>query len=61
MGLLDKAKDALNSDQVEEVSDSILDKVEEVATEKLGAEHADKAKEIRDEVDNRIGNEGAGA
>ncbi len=58
MGIFDKAKDALNSDKGEQISDSALDKGAEVANQKLGEEHADKINKGRDAVDGRIGNEG---
>ena len=38
MGLADKAKDFLQSDQAEEKSDQVLDKAEELAKKALGNE-----------------------
>lgn len=57
MGIFDKAKDMLNSEKVENVSDSILDKVEELADKTLGAEHAEKIDSVRKTIDDKIGNE----
>ncbi|MEW6876160.1 antitoxin [Trueperella pyogenes] len=57
MGIFDKAKDMLNSDQAEEYSDKALDQAAKLATDKLGTEHADKITKIRDEADACIGNE----
>lgn len=57
MGLFDKAKDALSSnrDKIESASDSVLDKVEDFATDKLGADKADKIHSVREKVDGVIG------
>ncbi|MDD7385378.1 MAG: Rv0909 family putative TA system antitoxin [Actinomycetaceae bacterium] len=57
MGLVDKAKDALNSDKLEEASDSVLDKAEDLAKEHLDADKAKKVSELRDSVDEKLGNE----
>lgn len=59
MSIFDKAKGALNSDKAEEISDKGLDSAEKFATDKFGAEHADKISKGRDAIDERIGNEGA--
>ncbi|MDO4888761.1 MAG: Rv0909 family putative TA system antitoxin [Actinomycetaceae bacterium] len=58
MGIADKAKDAIHSESVEQKSDAILDKVEEIAHKKLGADKADKISKVRDVIDEKIGNEG---
>ena len=58
MGLVDKAKDFLQSDQAEEKSDQILDQAAEFAKDKLGADKADQIDKVRDAVDEKIGNEG---
>ena len=58
MGLADKAKDFLQSDQAEEKSDQILDQAAEFAKDKLGADKADQIDKVRDAVDEKIGNEG---
>nr|WP_120491256.1 antitoxin [Corynebacterium lactis] len=52
MGLMDKAKEMLGS---EETTDKILDKAEQLATEKLGADKADQIKKVRDAVDDKVG------
>ncbi|MCW2618179.1 MAG: antitoxin, partial [Modestobacter sp.] len=39
-GLGDKAKDFLNSDKGEQVSDQALDKGEQLADQKTGGQHA---------------------
>ena len=59
MGIFDKAKDALNTDKGEQVSDGALDKGAEVAKDKLGEDKADKIDSARDQLDERIGNQGA--
>lgn len=59
MGVFDKAKDALNTDKGEQVSDSVLDKGADLAKGKLGEDKADKIDSARDQLDDRIGNEGA--
>ena len=41
MGIFDKAKDALNSDKGEELSDKGLDKAADAAKGKLGEDKAD--------------------
>lgn len=58
MGIFDKAKEALNSEKAEEVSDKILDKGEEFAKSKLGDDKADQVTDVRNKIDDRIGNEG---
>ena len=59
MGIFDKAKDALNSDKGEQLSDSALDKGADLAKSKLGEDKADKIDSARDQLDDRIGNAGA--
>lgn len=57
MGLFDKAKDALSAsgDKIESVSDSVLDKAEEIAADKLGADKAEKIHSVREKIDGVIG------
>ena len=43
MGIFDKAKDALNSDKGEELSDKGLDKAADAAKGKLGEDKADRS------------------
>ncbi len=59
MGIFDKAKDALNSDKGEQISDKGLDKATEVAEQKFGEDKADKIQQGRDKLDDQIGNAGA--
>ena len=59
MGIFDKAKDALNSEKGEQISDSVLDKGADVAQDKLGEDKADQSKQGRDKLDDQIGNAGA--
>lgn len=65
MGVFDKAKDFIHSEEVEEKSDAVLDKAEGLATEKLGADKADTIAKVRNTIDDKsntiddkIGNEG---
>ena len=55
MGIFDKAKDALNSDKGEELSDKGLDKAADAAKGKLGEDKADQIKKVRDMADERLG------
>lgn len=57
MDIFDKAKDALNSADIEEKSDELLDKAAEFAKEKLGADKADHIKNVRDAIDKKIGDQ----
>ena len=57
MGIFDKAKDALNSEKGEQISDSVLDKGAEVAQDKLGEDKADQIDKARDAADGKLGNE----
>ncbi|QGU08192.1 hypothetical protein COCCU_11450 [Corynebacterium occultum] len=52
MGIFDKAKEALKNEQL---TDNALDKVEDLARRKLGADKADQIKRVRDQVDERVG------
>lgn len=57
MGLLDKAKDFLNSDQGKEKAGEALDKAEEAATQKFGDDKSDAVHKVREQVDQRLGTE----
>ncbi|MDP9800699.1 hypothetical protein J2S49_000775 [Arcanobacterium wilhelmae] len=57
MGIFDKAKEALNSEKAEELTDKALDAAEGFATDKLGADKADQVKGVRDQIDSKLGNE----
>ncbi len=54
--LFGKAKDALDSDQGEKISDAALDKGADAAGN-VGGGHEDAIAKARDEADQRIGNE----
>jgi hypothetical protein len=58
---MDKAKDALNSDKGEKVSDQALDKGEEFAEQKTGGQHDSQIEKGRDLADERIGQPGDGS
>lgn len=51
-----KANEFLSSDSGERKSDELLDKVADAAKRKLGADKADKIDQVRDAIDERIGN-----
>lgn len=57
MGIFDKAKDAMNSDKGEQISDSALDKGVDTANQKFGDQHADKIDKAREAADGKLGNE----
>lgn len=57
MGIADKAKDFLNSEDAEKHSDSALDKGADFADGKSGGKHADKIVQGRDALDKKIGTE----
>jgi hypothetical protein len=56
-GLFDDAKNLLGSEQVEGISDQVLDKAAQLASEKTGGSHEDAIRGIRDAADKRLGNE----
>jgi hypothetical protein len=60
-GLGDKAKDLLNSDKGEQVSDQALDKGEQLADQKTGDKHDQQIDKGRDLADDRIGQPGDGS
>jgi hypothetical protein len=60
-GLGDKAKDFLDSDKGEQVSDQALDKGEQLADQKTGGQHAAQIDKGRDAADERIGRPGDGS
>jgi hypothetical protein len=57
MGLLDNAKDALNSDKGEQVSDTGIDKAEDAISDKTGGKFDEKIDGAGDAADSKIGNE----
>lgn len=59
MSMFDKAKEFLNTEKGEEISDQILDKVADAAESKLGADKSEQIRSAREQIDARVGNEGA--
>ncbi|HEV7870395.1 MAG TPA: antitoxin [Modestobacter sp.] len=60
-GLGDKAKDFLDSDKGEKVSDQALDKAGQAADQKTGGTHGAQIDKGRDLADDRIGQPGDGS
>ncbi|OKL52937.1 hypothetical protein BSZ39_12215 [Bowdeniella nasicola] len=61
MGLghfVNKAKEQLNSEKAEQLSDSALDKAKDFASQRTGGKYYDKITSARDSIDERIGTEG---
>jgi hypothetical protein len=58
---MDKAKDALDSDKGEKLSDQALDKGGQVADQKTGGQHTSQVDKGRDLADERIGQPGDGS
>jgi hypothetical protein len=61
VGLMDKAKDGLNSDKGEKVSDQALDKAGQAADQKTGGNHDAQIDKGRDLADDKIGQPGDGS
>ncbi|WP_246078846.1 antitoxin [Modestobacter excelsi] len=57
VGMMDKAKDALNSDKGEQVSDKGLDKAGQIADQKTGGTHDAQIDKGRDLADGKLGTE----
>ena len=55
--LTDKAKDALNSDKGEKISDQGLDKAAGAANKATGGKFDDQVNKGRDAADGKLGNE----
>jgi len=53
----DQINEVLNSEQAEDISDTVLDGVAGAAEKVLGDEHADKIKAVRDNIDGAVGTE----
>ena len=53
----DKIDEALHSEQAEDISDKILDGVEDAANKVTGGAHEDKISGVRDNIDKAVGNE----
>jgi MT0933-like antitoxin protein len=56
-GMADKAKDFLNSDKGEQVSDKGLDKAGQIADQKTGGTHDAQIDKGRDLADGKLGTE----
>ena len=52
-----KVKDALSSEQAEDISDKLLDGVAGAAKKVTGGKYDDKIEGARDQADKRVGNE----
>ncbi len=53
----DSAKDALKSEQAEDISDKVLDGAEDLANKVTGGKFAEQVDGVRDAIDGKIGNE----
>jgi hypothetical protein len=56
-GLFDKAKDLLNSEQGEKISDQVLDRAAQAADKATGGKHSDQIRSGREAADKRLGTE----
>ena len=56
MGLLDKAKDALNTEKGQKAVDKGLDKAQDVAKDKLGEDKSEQIDQARHKIDEHLGN-----
>ena len=54
MGIMDKVKQALSD---EETTDKLLDKAEQLAEQKLGADKAEQIHKAREVADKKLGTE----
>jgi hypothetical protein len=57
VGLMDKAKDALNSDKGEQISDQGLDKAGQVVDQKTGGTHDAQIEKGVTIADKKLGNQ----
>lgn len=57
MGLLDNAKDALNSQQAEDISDQALQAGRDAVNKATGDKHAEQVQQASDFLDGKIGNQ----
>ena len=53
----DKVKNALNSEQAENISDKLLDGVADAANKATGGKYAEKIDGARDAADKKVGDE----
>ena len=51
----DQVQDALKSEQAEDISDNVLDKLEEVADDATGGKFSDQISAARDAADGAVG------
>lgn len=56
MGLLDKAKDALNTEKGQKAVDKGLDKAQDAAKNKLGEDKSEQIDQARQKIDEHLGN-----
>lgn len=59
VNIFDKAKDALNSDKAEEITDMGLNAVSGAADKVTGGKYTEKIEGARDSIDEKLGNDGA--
>ena len=57
MGLMDSAKDALNSDKGEKVSDAGISKAEQAASSKTGGKFDEKIESAGEAADGKVGDD----
>lgn len=55
--IINEAKDAVKSEQAEEISDNILDGAENLIDKVTGGKFAEQVDDVRDAIDKKIGNE----
>ncbi|MBX3068534.1 MAG: antitoxin [Cryobacterium sp.] len=55
--IINDAKDAVKSEQAEEISDNILDGAENLIDKVTGGKLAEQVDDVRDAIDKKIGNE----
>ena len=55
--LFDKAKEAVSSEQGEEISDNLIEGAEGLANKVTGGKFADQVEGVGDAIDGKIGNE----
>lgn len=53
----DSAKDALKSEQAEDISDKVLDGAEDLANKVTGGKFSEQVDDVRGAIDGKIGNE----
>ncbi len=53
----DSAKDALKSEQAEDISDKVLDGAEDLANKVTGGKFSEQVDGVRGAIDGKIGNE----